>query len=225
MCRLLLVENYPLSLLALRNKHSPIQGLCTSWIHCFSNQIMKNLILTMRSPSCIPWWNLPILLMDANWFDTVLIKLQHVGGRGVGISFVLMARWCAKLMKVILPLILLERLMLVISMQKRKSQKFHSKVSRLYEFIYSVNSFVQWTHIICFSFVTSNCLLHEFNCFCLLYEFFCARLYELLGVDTMAPKEAKKRMKASEDKKRKLLQISSGPTPRKTVSHRAPSIG
>ena len=43
--------------------------------------------------------------------------------------------------------------------------------------------------------------------------------YELLGVDTMAPKEAKKRMKASEDKKRKLLQISSGPTPRKTVSH------
>ena len=41
----------------------------------------------------------------------------------------------------------------------------------------------------------------------------------------MAPKEAKKRMKASEDKKRKLLQISSGPTPRKTVSHRAPSIG
>ena len=49
--------------------------------------------------------------------------------------------------------------------------------------------------------------------------------YELPGVDTMAPKEAKKRMKASEDKKRKLLQISSGPTPRKTVSHRAPSIG
>ena len=49
--------------------------------------------------------------------------------------------------------------------------------------------------------------------------------YELSGVDTMAPKEAKKRMKASEDKKRKLLQISSGPTPRKTVSHRAPSIG
>ena len=47
----------------------------------------------------------------------------------------------------------------------------------------------------------------------------------VLGVDTMAPKEAKKRMKASEDKKRKLLQISSGPTPRKTVSHRAPSIG
>ena len=41
----------------------------------------------------------------------------------------------------------------------------------------------------------------------------------------MAPKEAKKRMKASEHKKRKLLQTSMGPTPRKTGSHRAPSIG
>jgi hypothetical protein len=48
---------------------------------------------------------------------------------------------------------------------------------------------------------------------------------ELLGVDTMAPKEAKKRMKASEHNKRKLLQTNMGPTPRKTVSHRAPSIG
>ena len=43
--------------------------------------------------------------------------------------------------------------------------------------------------------------------------------YEFSGVDTMAPKEAKKRMKASEHKKRKLLQTSMGPTPRKTVSH------
>ena len=50
-------------------------------------------------------------------------------------------------------------------------------------------------------------------------------LYELLGVDTMAPKEAKKRMKASEHKKHKLLQTTMGPTPRKTGSHRAPSIG
>ena len=41
----------------------------------------------------------------------------------------------------------------------------------------------------------------------------------------MAPKEAKKRMKASEHKKRKLLQTTMGPTPCKTVSHRAPSIG
>ena len=41
----------------------------------------------------------------------------------------------------------------------------------------------------------------------------------------MAPKEAKKRMKASEHNKRKLLQTNMGPTPRKTVSHRAPSIG
>jgi hypothetical protein len=46
-----------------------------------------------------------------------------------------------------------------------------------------------------------------------------------LGVDTMAPKEAKKRMKASKHKKRKLLQKTMGPTPRKTLSHRAPSIG
>jgi hypothetical protein len=45
-----------LSLSAPHNKHSHIQGLCTSWIHCFSNQIMtiKNLILTMRRSSCIP---------------------------------------------------------------------------------------------------------------------------------------------------------------------------
>ncbi len=50
-------------------------------------------------------------------------------------------------------------------------------------------------------------------------------LYELLGVDTMAPKEAKKGMKASEHKKHKLLQTTMGPTPCKTVSHRVPSIG
>ncbi len=50
-------------------------------------------------------------------------------------------------------------------------------------------------------------------------------LYELLGVDTMAPKEAKTRMKASKHKKRKLLQTTMGPSPRKTVSHQAPSIG
>jgi hypothetical protein len=41
----------------------------------------------------------------------------------------------------------------------------------------------------------------------------------------MAPKEAKKQMKASKYKKRKLLQTTMGPTPRKTVSHQAPSIG
>ncbi len=67
-------------------------------------------------------------------------------------------------------------------------------------------------------------LLHEFHYFCLLHEFTYVCLYELLGVDTMAPKEAKTRMKASEHKKCKLLQTTIGPTPRKTVSHRAPSI-
>jgi hypothetical protein len=41
----------------------------------------------------------------------------------------------------------------------------------------------------------------------------------------MAPTEAKKRMKAREHTKRKLLQTTMGPTPCKTVSHRAPSSG
>jgi hypothetical protein len=41
----------------------------------------------------------------------------------------------------------------------------------------------------------------------------------------MAPKEAKKCMKASKHKKRNLMQTTMGPTPRKTVSHQAPSIG
>ncbi len=50
----------------------------------------------------------------------------------------------------------------------------------------------------CISFVTWIHLLHEFHYFCLLHEFTYVCLYELLGVDTMAPKEAKKRMKASE---------------------------
>jgi hypothetical protein len=40
----------------------------------------------------------------------------------------------------------------------------------------------------------------------------------------MAPKEAKRRMKASKHKKHKLLQTTIGPTPHKTVSHQAPSI-
>ncbi len=65
--------------------------------------------------------------------------------------------------------------------------------------------------LFCISFVTWIQLLHEFH------YYVC--LYELLGVDTMAPKEAKKRMKASEHKKHKLLQTTMGPTPRKTVSH------
>ncbi len=79
--------------------------------------------------------------------------------------------------------------------------------------MYFLISFVTWIH-----------LLHEFHYFCLLHEFTYVCLNELLGVDTMAPKEAKKRMKASENKKRKLLQTTKGPTPRKTVSHQAPSI-
>ncbi len=61
--------------------------------------------------------------------------------------------------------------------------------------------------------------MHEFHCFGLLHEFTYVCIYELLGVDTMNPKEAKKHMKASEHKKRKLLQTTMGPTPRKTVSH------
>jgi hypothetical protein len=44
-----------------------------------------------------------------------------------------------------------------------------------------------------------------------------------LGVDTMAPKDAKKQMKAEQNKKRKL-QTTTDPTPCKTVSNRAPSL-
>ncbi len=42
-----------------------------------------------------------------------------------------------------------------------------------------------------------------------------------LGVGTMAPKNAKKRMKAEQNKKCKL-QTTTDPTPRKTVSNCAP---
>jgi hypothetical protein len=43
-----------------------------------------------------------------------------------------------------------------------------------------------------------------------------------LGVDTMAPKDAKKHMKAEQNKKCKL-QTTSEPTPCETVSNCAPS--
>ena len=90
--------------------------------------------------------------------------------------------------------------MLLISMQKRKSQKHHSKVCLLYV-----------------SIVIGFHLFNEFICSMNSCEFTYVCLYELLGVDTMAPKEAKKRMKASEDKKRNLLQTTMGPTSCKTV--------
>ncbi len=44
-----------------------------------------------------------------------------------------------------------------------------------------------------------------------------------LGVDTMAPKDVMKRMKAEHNKKRKL-QITTDRTPPNTVSNRAPSL-
>ncbi len=44
-----------------------------------------------------------------------------------------------------------------------------------------------------------------------------------LGVDTMASKDAQKRMKAEQNKKRKLQTIIE-PTPCKTVSNCAPSL-
>ncbi len=48
-------------------------------------------------------------------------------------------------------------------------------------------------------------------------------LWTNVGVDTMAPKDAKKRMKAEQNKKHKL-QTTTDPTPRKTVSNCAPSL-
>jgi hypothetical protein len=86
-------------------------------------------------------------------------------------------------------------------------------ISFFNELIYFCISFVTWFH-----------LLHEFHYFCLLHEFTYVCLYELLDVDTIATKEAIKRMKASKHKKHKLLQTTMGPTPCKTVSHQAPSI-
>ena len=178
------------------------------------------MILTMRRSSCIRWWNLPILSMDANWFDTKLIKLQPLEGKGVGLSFALMGRWCGKLMRVILLLILLENSILVIITWRKKVESITERyVCLMYlfvtwfhllnEFVNSMNSFIIWIPFFLYK------KLHEFTYVC---------LYELLGVDTMAPKKAKKCMKASKHKKRKLLQTTMGPTPRKTVSHSAPSI-
>ncbi len=152
----------------------------------------------MRRWSCIHWWNLRILSMDANWFDTKLIKLQPVEGKSVGLSFALMGRWCAKLMRVIVFLILLESLMLVINLKKKRLKALLKGMSvlcnhLLLDFVYSMNSSIQWTHLICNSFVTWIHLLHEFPFFLykILHGFTHVCLYELLDVDTMATKEAK----------------------------------
>jgi hypothetical protein len=71
------------------------------------------------------------------------------------------------------------------------------------EFIYSMNSFIFAFHLLHgFIYYTNSIIFFLYE---ILQEFTYVCLYEILGVDTMATKEAKKRMKASEHKKRKLL--------------------
>ncbi len=63
--------------------------------------------------------------------------------------------------------------------------------------------------------------MNSFIYVCLFLNSFSLRIH--LGVDTMAPKDAMKRMKAEHNKKCKL-QTTTDPTPCKTVSHHAPSL-
>ncbi len=96
----------------------------------------------------------------------------------------------------------------------------------LYEFIMSlwIHSFIEFVYdLLC----THVIFLCEFNAYTNLSNY--VHLFEFihsmnsLGIDTMAPKDAKKRMKAEQNKKHKL-QTTTDPTPRKTVSNHTPSL-
>jgi hypothetical protein len=116
-------------------------------------------------------------------------------------------------MTVILDLILLERSMFHIRMWKGPSQKDQSKV-----YLCCVLNYI-WIHLCCFRWIKCLCVF-IYLCPFVLNSFI---VLICLGVDTMAPKDAMKRMKAEHNKKRKL-QITTDPTPRKTVSNCAPSL-
>ncbi len=83
-----------------------------------------------------------------------------------------------------------------------------------------------WIHLFLFhlhliSFILWIQTIYEFIYFCLnSFDFIYST--NSLGVDTMAPKDAKKHMNAEQNKKRKL-QTTSEPSPCKTVSNCAPS--
>ncbi len=90
-----------------------------------------------------------------------------------------------------------------------------------------MNLFLYWIHLCSVTYACDS-ILYEFNACMYSSNYICFFLISFilwihLGVDTMAPKDAKKRMKAEKNKKQKL-QTTTDPTPPKTVSNCAPSL-